>query len=100
MTPHIRPEARADILEAAQWYEERQEGLGVAFVAEVDRSVSLIAQGPERYAVAYRTLRRIIMRRFPYGIYYVFDASEVVVFSVLHQSRDRKLLDERLPKPD
>jgi plasmid stabilization system protein ParE len=95
MTLRVRPEAHADILEAAQWYEERQQGLGIAFVHEVDRALLRIDQGPERYAISYRNLRRIIVRRFPYAIYYAPEAGGTVVVGVLHQSRDRKALDER-----
>jgi hypothetical protein len=35
----FRPAARDEFDEAAVWYEERRPGLGVAFVAEIDRVI-------------------------------------------------------------
>jgi hypothetical protein len=49
MTFRVRPEARADIFDAAQWYEDREPGLGVAFIAEIDAAFQRIELGPERY---------------------------------------------------
>ena len=56
MTLHVRPEARSDLLLAAQWYETRETGLGPALVAEVDADLLRIEQGPHRYALRYRHL--------------------------------------------
>ena len=95
MTLRVRPEAHTEILEAGRWYEQRQAGLGLVFVHEVDRALSRIDHGPERYAISYRTLWRAIVRRFPYAVYYLVEASGVIAVGVLHQSRDRKTLDDR-----
>ena len=51
MTVRVRPEARADIFTAAHWYEDREPGLGMAFIAEVDRAFQRIELGPERYTL-------------------------------------------------
>lgn len=53
MTLRVRPEARADILDAARWYEDRQPGLGEAFVGEIDAVFHRIAQ--DRTVSAGRT---------------------------------------------
>jgi hypothetical protein len=45
MTFRVRPEARADIFDAAQWYEDREPGLGVAFIAEIDAAFQRIELG-------------------------------------------------------
>lgn len=98
MTLRLRPEAISDIIDAARWYEERQPGLGAAFVEEVDRLLVRVADAPFRYPPARATLRRAIVGRFPYAVYFGLDPVGVVIFAVLHQRRDQNVLDERRVK--
>jgi len=65
----------------------RGPGLGTVLIAEIDGVFQRIEQGPERYAVVHGWLRRVLVRHFPYAV------------AVLHQRRDRKILDERLKLP-
>jgi toxin ParE1/3/4 len=96
MTLRVHPEARADILDAARWYETREPGLGNAFVAEMDAVFLRIERGPQRYRIAYRGLRIALCRRFPYAAYFIQAGGDVIVLAILHQRLDRKVLDERL----
>ena len=70
MTLLVRPEARHDILEAAEWYDGQQPGLGQHFVAIVEQSFLRIAAGPERFTRAHRGLRRALVHKFPYAVYF------------------------------
>ena len=56
----LLPPAEAEVAAAARWYEARQTGLGVDFVAEVDAAFDRIAGAPGRYPVwrADRPYRR------------------------------------------
>ena len=45
----VRPAARAELLEAFRWYEDRQVGLGQDFVNCVDASLASISEGPLAY---------------------------------------------------
>lgn len=96
MTLRVLREARDDIVAAAQWYEDREPGLGEALIAEIDRLFVRIAGGPERFPILYRTARRALTRRFPYAVYFLGDGADIVILAVLHQRRDRSVLDERL----
>lgn len=84
----FRQAARTEFIEAAAWYESKRPLLGVEFVAEIERCVALAAEQPQLHAVAYRGLRRVICRRFPYGIYFRVTAQRIVVMAVFHSSRD------------
>ncbi len=89
-------DAQGDIRDAAHWYEQQQTGLGVEFVEEIDAAFSRIDAGEFRYPVTYRNLRRALVRRFSYAVY--FDAASpgnVLIVAVLHQRRDKAILDER-----
>jgi toxin ParE1/3/4 len=83
----LRPEAFADIAEAFSWYESRRAGLGAEFDEELDRTFRLIVAMPAAGLVVHRTLRRALVRRFPFAVYYVLGADLIEVRGVLHSSR-------------
>jgi len=93
---HIQPDAYADIENAAGWYEEKRGGLGIAFVLEFDAAISRVSEHPEAYAQQFRDARRVLMRRFPYAIYYLFSPEVVEVFAVLHQHQEPSAWTSRL----
>lgn len=41
--------ARNEILEAWEWYEDRQEGLGDRFINQISFKIKQVVQMPERY---------------------------------------------------
>ncbi|MDZ4842791.1 MAG: type II toxin-antitoxin system RelE/ParE family toxin [Hyphomicrobium aestuarii] len=96
MTLRIRPEARVDLLDAVRWYEDRETGLGAALVSEIDAVFHRVALGPSRFRTAYRGLRVALSHRFPYAVYYLEEDDDVVILAILHQRRDRKVLDTRI----
>lgn len=81
-------EAEADIGEAAGWYEERRRGLGLEFTRTVRALLATIERDPLRYPYARRQVRRALVRRFPYAVYFVADAEATVVLGCLHVRRD------------
>jgi plasmid stabilization system protein ParE len=51
---------------------------------------------PESYPVLYRDVRRAVVKRFPYAIYYRIVSSRVIVTAIFHGRRDTKALQERI----
>lgn len=91
----LTPEARDDIVAAARWYEDREPGLGVQFVTAVDTALARVEAGQMKYPIAHGAMRRALTRRFPYAIYFLVEPDSIVVLALLHQRRDRSVLDER-----
>ena len=88
MTPlELRPEAAADIERVALWYEEKRPGYGSEFLSAVDEALTLVQEHPEGFSRVYRGLRRVLLRRFPYGIYYRSKSEGVVVVACMHFRR-------------
>jgi plasmid stabilization system protein ParE len=83
----VRPAAAADMDDAFVWYEGRRAGLGVEFLDAVDRALEAISAQPARNPVIYRNTRRILLRRFPYAIYYRILNGDVVVVACMHGRR-------------
>jgi toxin ParE1/3/4 len=64
----LRLQAQSEIAEAADWYERQNVGLGADFLRAVDVAISSIGHNPEKYQRIHGRLRRVVLRRFPYGI--------------------------------
>lgn len=91
----LREEADRDLAAAATWYEHQRVGLGHEFLDEALSSFRRIAEQPTRYPVLYRDMRRALMTRFPFGIYFCVEHSQIVVVAVLHGSRHPLRWQER-----
>ncbi len=92
----IRPEAELDIQDAFEWYEAQSLGLGSEFVRAVDTCLSGIGRDPLAYPIIYKQARRALVRRFPYGILYVFDQDIITVIACFHGKRNPKPWKDRL----
>ena len=91
----FRPEVRDDIRDAYDWHESQQAGLGDDVIDCVDELLNRICMMPEAYAIVYRDVRRAVIKRFPYAIYYRVISSRVVVTAIFHGRRDPKLWRSR-----
>lgn len=91
----LRKEAEEDIRSAQAWYESQRENLGRAFVTEIDRTLESIREHPEAYPQYFKTARRVLCRRFPYAVYFVYDNSDIMILAVLHQRRHPATLRSR-----
>jgi len=100
----IRDEAEPDIAAAVDWYEGQSVGLGIELVRAVEVCVQSIRRWPEARRIVFGDLeppvRRALVRRFPYSIYYVAVPGAVHVLGCLHQHRDpaatRKQIEGRV----
>lgn len=67
------PVARAEIVDAQDWYEAEFPGLGVRFRAELDNVIERICSNPRQFPVVFQNARRALLRRFPYAVMFVLD---------------------------
>jgi plasmid stabilization system protein ParE len=93
----LAPEAEQDIAEAYDWYELRRPGLGEDFLSCVDASIQYICRNPDLFAKVHDEYRRVLVRRFPYAVFYEHAEGTVTVYCVFHTSRDPDKWRERLP---
>ena len=70
MTPALLvwPEARADIREARERYEEQRVGLGREFLAAVRQILATVEEFPLRFPRVRGEVRRAPLHRFPYAV--------------------------------
>lgn len=92
---HLRKEARADIAEAFRWYETRSAGLGFEFLRAVRVALAGIERAPERYPLALDDIRKALLPRFPYVVYFVKHTRGLSVIAVMHGRRDPRRWQSR-----
>jgi plasmid stabilization system protein ParE len=92
----IRPEAQADIEEAAFWYEDQRPGLGERFTRELFELIHRIAESPLQFPLIDVSVRRALLHRFPYAVYFLLEAGRTVLVAVLHQRRDPAVWKHRV----
>jgi toxin ParE1/3/4 len=84
----FRPEAEEDLNQAFDWYEQAEPGLGLEFLRAVDVCVRFIERQPLASPVARGGIRKAVLRRFPYGLFYAIEAEKIAVLACLHSKRN------------
>ena len=90
MTPRLvfRPEAEAELFDARAWYERERVGLGAIFAAAIESTLTAILQNPLAYPRVKGDIRRAVVRRFPYAVYFNPTPDEIIVLAVMHGRRN------------
>lgn len=83
----VRHAAERDIAEAQNWYETQQVGLGAQFYDETMRVFDLLVESPLVYPVVHRNVRRAVLRRFPFLVWYRVADQTVRVLAITHGMR-------------
>jgi plasmid stabilization system protein ParE len=89
-------EACRELEAAASFYDSESPGLGRDFALEVQRLCRRIADAPMAGTEVRPSVRRRILRRFPYSILYAFERDEVIVIAVAHQHRRPGYWEQRV----
>lgn len=96
----VRPEAEEDVVEAANSYDSRSEGLGAEFTDEVVRVFDALADNPFLNSRRHprKNIRWRYPDRFPYRVIYeiIEDENTVVIAAVLHAARHDREWRRRL----
>ncbi len=81
-------EALAEFIAAGRYDNRQVPGLGDAFVDEVEAGIGDILRGPAVWRVIEDDVRRYLIKRFPYGIYYTIEDDMIVIWAVKNLHRD------------
>jgi plasmid stabilization system protein ParE len=83
----VRAIAEADIDEAYAWYAARSVQAAARFLDTVALTLTAISRHPESFPTAYPGLRRALLPRYPFGIYFHVDERHFRVVAVVHTRR-------------
>ena len=81
--------ARAELIDAQDWYEAEATGLGRRFRAAIDALTERMSVNPRQFPVVFKNVRRALLRRFPYSLFFIIeDDDTLLVIACFHASRD------------
>ena len=86
----VLPRARHELIEAWEWYEDRQIGLGDRFKEEVSNILNQIQKHPEHFPERKKNYREAKANIFPYLIIYRLKKRNkiIAISSIFHTSRN------------
>lgn len=83
----VRPLAERDLAKIVEEYEQQWPGLGDQFLDEFLAAARRIGEHPLLYQVVHRDVRRVLIRRFPYLVFYRVTERGPVIVGVFHAHR-------------
>ena len=89
-------QADLDIQAAFGRYEDVQPGRGEVFLHQLDGSLTLLRAHPEIAPVYTGPYRRLLMRDFPYGIFYQAQPSRIVIAAIMDLRQDPETIRRKL----
>lgn len=90
------PFALDELIQAAEYYETKVDGLGQRFLDEIDTAVADVSESPDRWPCFLLNARRRLLDRFPYMLVYLVEAEQVYILAVMHQRRKPGYWKKRL----
>ncbi len=84
----IHPEAKIEIAYHADYYEDKQLGLGADFIEEIYATIQRILEFPQAWQKTSTTTRRCLTSCFPFGIIYSIEPDRIRILSVMLLNRE------------
>jgi toxin ParE1/3/4 len=81
------PEADQELRETARYYESEAPGVGLAFIAEVHRTVGMIVSHPRSARKIRGSIRKKVLSHFPFSILYSIESDLILIVAVAHHKR-------------
>ena len=88
--------AEIDILIGKDWYNSQKNTLGDEFISEMESKIKVIQSNPYLFSFIKKDIRKALLKRFPFGIYYFVEGDVINIFAVIHFSRNPKIWKHRL----
>lgn len=88
--------ARAEMIDAQDWYEGKAPGLGRGSRQAVDAVADRMSANPLQFPVILKNVRRALLRRFPYSLLFVIEDDILLVIACFHASRDPSHWQKRI----
>jgi toxin ParE1/3/4 len=91
----LRDEAELEFDEAFDWYQNLGTKLGIKFVEEVQKTFDRISLNPLMHSIVFADVRKAVVRKFPYSVFYRSQDDRVEVLAVFHSSRNPEIWQAR-----
>lgn len=87
---------QADLQQAFDFYEQRKPGLGTEFLANFESFISEIPGHPELGKRSHGNLRKFVLTRFPFIVYYSVTDDYVRIIACLYGGQKPQEIEDAL----
>lgn len=91
----VLPDAKQDVFDAVTWYNSKQTGLSERFLGELELVFQRIETLPLHFMKVHRNSRQALLSKFPFAVHYFIENERIVVFAIIHTSRNPKRWQSR-----
>ena len=100
MRPSFHPEALEEYMQASSFYADISHELAEAFIESIETGIEQILENPEAWQIVKEDMRRHLVNRFPFGIYYCIEEETILIYAVMHMSREPEYWTRRTRETD
>lgn len=80
--------AQRGVEDAINYYSTIDHSLAGRFIADFEATVQRIAKSPSAFRIQFATIRRLNLKKFPFGIHYLIDGQDIAILSLIHLHSD------------
>lgn len=92
----FHPKAKEELLEAINYFERFQSGLGLEFSKEIFSTIQRIIHFPSAWSKLSENTRRCLTNRFPFGVIYQIIEGEVTIIAIMQLNREPGYWEKRI----
>ena len=81
-------EAEMEYAEAIQYHLTIDSRIAENFISEIEHGINAIRRNPLTWRIVENDVRRYLVHRFPYGIYYTSENDFITIWAIMHLSRE------------
>jgi toxin ParE1/3/4 len=79
--------ARRELLAEVLHYNEIEVGLGVKFASAFEQALAIAVQFPLAGSPGPAATRKVLLKGFPFSVYYLEEGGELIAVAVAHHAR-------------
>ncbi len=91
----ISDEVENDFDKSYEYYSEENPKVADSFYKQINLSLENLKQHPVSFPVAYKNVRKFVVKKFPFVIYYQLIDSVIRVIAIFHTSRNPEIWNDR-----
>ncbi|HBA26096.1 MAG TPA: type II toxin-antitoxin system RelE/ParE family toxin [Nitrospinae bacterium] len=92
----IHEDAEKELWHATDYYEDKVVGLGLDFENEIQKALISIQENPKRYIETEYRVRKYLLQKFPYFVYYIEFEEYIWIVAFAHTSRKPFYWEKRI----
>lgn len=92
---HLSDDAESDLEFSYSFYYEENPKVADIFFIRINKSFESIKSDPYSYPIVYKNVRKFIVKKFPFVVYYQIVESAIKVIAIFHTSRNPEIWNDR-----